>query len=352
MQHEIPFSPNYINPLTRAGLEVSGDSLRDSAGEAVYPLQAGVPQFHRFAPVETEPIRLELARLNRLASQNGWQSALCEVYGKDSPLVRYVTLLDRASFIDLLPLSRQSDVLEIGPGLGQFTTVLAGRSRSVCALEVVAGQAEFAAERCRQEGLTNVHLASGGDDCRLPYADNTFNVGVLNLVFEWCASRSADETQIEVQRRLLAEMFRVLKPGGYLYLATKNRYALRNLLGKPDEHCYDVPFGSALPRWFASFVVRLKGHDRPFGILHSHNELRAMLRESGFDRIDSFWATPEMRYPTHYVSTDAAAVRDARTKPGFVQGESRSTRFLMRFIPASLVRHFTPGLAFLAYKAP
>jgi len=175
-------------------------------------------------------------------------------------------------------------------------------------------------------------------------------VVVLNLVFEWCASRCSDEKITVVQRRLLDEICRVLKPGGSLYLATKNRFALFNLIGKPDEHCYGVRFGSALPRWLARFLVRLKGHPRLAGMLYSHTELKGMLRDAGFERADSFWATPEMRYPTHYVPTDAASIREARRSPGFIQGEMRSTRLLMPFIPASLVKHFTPGLAFLATK--
>ncbi len=85
-------------------------------------------------------------------------------------------------------------------------------------------------------------------------------------------------------------------------------------------------------------------------MLYSYNALKAMLRAAGFQRVNSFWATPEMRYPAHYVPTDAASIRKARRSPGFVQGEARSTKLLMRFIPASLVKNFTPGLAFLATK--
>lgn len=350
MQNDVRISPNYVCPRTHAPLCLDGDALRAVSGDAVYPMQAGVPRFLRFEPVEDKHTTAKLERLNRLARQNGWQSALQVDYGEDTGSFRYVTEVERASFIDLLPLTRDSDVLEIGPALGLFTTLLARRARSVCALEVVAGQAEFAAERCRQEGMTNVHLAVGGDDCRMPYGDEAFDLVVVNLVFEWCAARCSDETITNVQRRLLDEIYRVLKPGGSLYLATKNRYALRFLIGKRDEHCYDIRFGSSLPRWLARFLVRRRGHPRPLGMLYSHNDLKAMLRDAGFERVDSFWATPEMRYPTQYVPTDAASIREARRRPGFIQGEMRSTRLLMRFIPASFVRHFTPGLAFLATK--
>ena len=343
--------PNYVCPSTHEPLHPDGESLRTGAGDEVYPIQAGVPQFLRFGPAEDEPTRAKLEQLNRQAREDGWRSALRAVYSEDADLIRYVTEPGRASFIDLLPLTSDSDVLEIGPGLGQFTTVLARRARSVCALEVVAGQAQFAAERCRQEGMTNVHLAVGGDDCRLPYADMSFDSAIVNLVFEWCASRCLDEPITSVQRRFLDEICRVLKPGGSLYLATKNRFALRFLIGKPDEHCYGVRFGSALPRWLARFLVRWRGHPRPFGMLYSHNTLKALLRDAGFEKIDSFWATPEMRYPTRYVPTGTASVREAR-HAGLIQGEMRSTRMLMRFIPAGFVKHFTPGLAFLAIKRP
>lgn len=337
-------------PRTHAPLRLAGDTLRDVTADIVYPIKAGIPRFLRFEPIEDDHTKARLTQLNALARGRGWQTALRTAYGDDPPFLHYVTDTGRAAFVDLLPVTRDSDVLEIGPGLGQFTTILANRARFVHGLEVVAEQAEFAAERCRQSGASNVHAAVGGDDCRLPYADETFDLVILNLVFEWCALRCRDETDVSVQRRLLAEMWRVLRPGGSVYLPTKNRFALRYIVGKPDEHCHGMRFGSALPRGLVQFLLQLSGHTRPLGRLYSYNALKAMLRNAGFEGIHSFWAAPEMRYPTQFVPTDAASVRQARRKPGFIQGEMRSTRTLMRMIPAALVKHFTPGLAFLANK--
>jgi len=341
---------NYVCPLTHSPLRVESDTLRSASGGVVYRLVAGIPQFLRFSPAENGEAQSQLDQLNQLAKVSGWRTALHSVYGENASFLRYVANEARASFIKLLPLTKRSDVLEIGPGLGQFTSYLASRAKSVYALEVVAGQAAFTAERCRQEGMSNVHVATGGDDCRLPYPNEMFDVVIVNLVLEWCASRCLDEDIIDVQRRFLVEICRVLKRGGVLYLATKNRFALRHLIGKRDPHCHGIRFGSALPRWLALLLIRLKGHTRPLGMLHSHRALAAMLHGAGFGRADSFWATPEMRYPTHYVPTDATSILEARRQAGFVQGESRSTRLLMQFIPASLVKHITPGLAFLATK--
>jgi SAM-dependent methyltransferase len=341
--------PPLACPRTGAPLSPEAGALR-APGGASYPVVAGIPRFLRFEPQEDGPTAARLAELNRLAHQQGWRAALEEVYRDDPAMVRYVTAGGRGSFLDLVPLSGEHDVLEIGASLGQLTVPLARRARSVCALEVVPGQAEFAAERCRQVGLDNVAVAVGGDDCRLPYRGASFDLVVLNLVLEWCASRCLDEPFVEVQRRLLGEMARVLRPGGALWLSTKNRFALRLLLGRRDEHLHDLPFGSALPRWLGAALLRRRGHRRAGGLLHSHAALSAMLRQAGFEGLRSFWAAPEMRHPDRFVPTDAASVRAARREGGLVQGELRSTRALMPLVPAALVKHLTPGLAFLATR--
>ncbi|HEV7913474.1 MAG TPA: class I SAM-dependent methyltransferase [Albitalea sp.] len=353
MPHDSLLNPSssYVCPLTRSQLRGDGQALRSTAGGAVYPVQAGIPQFLRFGSAESEEGRIKLARLNALALSHGWEAALRSVYGDEPGMLQYVTQPERASFIHLLPLKPTSDVLEIGPGLGQFTPLFARRARSVSALEVVSGQAEFVAQRCAQQGLTNVRVAAGGDDCRLPYPDASFDLVVLNLVFEWCASRCPAENEADVQRRLLAEMARVLRPGGSLYLATKNRFAIKYLIGKSDEHSHGMRFGSALPRTLWRRLLRGRGHERPGGMLHSHAALKRMIEGAGFAPVRSFWATPEMRFPKHYVPTDAASVRAARRLPDFVQGEGRSARLLMQWVPAAWVKHLAPGLAFLATKA-
>jgi len=347
LQTEIP----YVCPATRVSLHPDGGLLKADRDVVAYPVRDGIPNFLRFGAAPEFDDADEFNRLNAAARTEGWRAALQQVYGAKAPgMVRYVTETGRTSFIELLGLRADDDVLEIGPGLGQVTTVLARRVRSLCALEVVPGQAEYVSHRCMQEGLSNVRVAVGGDDCRLPYADGSFDAVVLNLVFEWCASRCADEDPVAVQRRLLDEMARVLRPGGTLYLATKNRYALKYLIGKHDEHMHHLRFGSALPRWLSRLALRRKGLPRAPGLLHSYGALANMLRDAGFDSLRSYWAVPEVRYPTEYVPTDAESVHQARRREGFVQSEGRSTRLLMRWVPAAWVRQVAPGLAFLARK--
>jgi len=287
--------------------------------------------------------RTQLNTLNAVAKREGWRSGVSVAY--EPGLLGYVDNPERLIFLSLLPLKPDDAILEIGPGMGQISIPLSRRVATVDALEVVRGQAEFCAERSRQEGAANIRITAGGDNCELPYADAAFDGVILNLVLEWCGWRSTGSHD-DMHRKLLAEVARVVKPGGFFYLATKNRYSLRLLTGGPDEHMFEMRFGSALPRWLSRILLRGR---RPAGHLHSYRKLRALLREVGFDRIDSYWATPEMRWPTHMLQFESADFAEQRRK--VPQGESRRIRTIASLLPAFMIKHVAPGLAFLARKA-
>ena len=238
----------------------------------------------------------------------------------------------------------------MGPGLGQITARLAPRVRFVHGLEIDPGQAEFITHRCQQEGSTNVAVAFGGGDCRLPYEGSTVDGVVINNVLEWCGRWNWGTPFLESQRLLLTESCRVLRPGGWLYLMTKNRFGWRYLLGKPDEHTYDWRFGQAMPRWLLSTLLRLRGKPEPLGLIHSYGFLRRLLLEAGFASLQPFWAVPDFRSPTELIPADAKSIRKARKRPDFVQGDMRSSRLLVPLVPAGLVKYVTPGLIFLARK--
>lgn len=250
-----------------------------------------------------------LQRLTALARTQGWRSALEQVDGMQGA-VDYVTSSDRLGFLPILPLEKNQHLLEIGVSLGQIAVPLAKRVKTLDGLEVVADQARFCLERARQEGLDNVRIIAGGNDCRLPYEDGVFDGVVLNLVLEWCAGRG-DEDHETVQQRMLDEIARVLKPGGFFFLNTKNRYSLRLLLGGRDEHMFEMRWGSALPRWLGRFLSGRKSHP---GRLHSYRQLKAMLGKAHFTRVESYWAAPEMRKPAALIPLEGPALGEARRK--------------------------------------
>lgn len=360
MRALVPSSPPadeapYRCPQSGRALHRYGSSLRTDDGAQSYPVVDGIPNFLKYqSAIEEASVgeqrhlidEQKLDHLIALSREMSCLDALRQTYGADSDVLRYVTRT--APFFDVVPLRATDTVLEIGSGLGQFTLQLARRVTHVSALEVVAQQARFTQCRCEEAGLANVDVACGGDDCRLPYADASFDAVIMNLVFEWCASRVTGEQHPVAQRRYLREALRVLKPGGYLYLATKNRYSLHYLLGRRDEHAYRLPFGNALPRALLALALRLTGRTRAAGCLYSTRELRRMVLDSGFADVSAYCPVPDPRHPDRVIPADPKSIAAARG--GVPLASGRVTRPLMRLMPARLASHLTYGQIVLARR--
>ena len=308
----------------------------------------GIPVFLRFSNIDAELSRFpNETKAIALARKADWKTALEAVYDPD--MVAYSADPVRTNFLDLLPLSKNTIALEIGVGFGQHTVEIASRVKRLDTFEVRLVNSLFTRIRCEQSGAANVTFTCGGDDCRLPFVDSSYDVVILNLVLEWCGSGNPEEPQLNSQRRLLSEIQRVLKPGGLLQISTKNRFAYRLLIGGRDEHAYAMRFGSSLPRWLFRLILRLRQLSPTPGYLHSYGGLKKLIASAGLSVVASYWTAPEMRCPEQYISMEARTIRTARRKLAR-QGNTRLTNLLMRATPSFLVRYFTPGLFFIAQK--
>jgi ubiquinone/menaquinone biosynthesis C-methylase UbiE len=102
----------------------------------------------------------------------------------------------------LADLDLGDDVLEIGPGFGATTRVLARRSGSLTVVELSEGYCK----RLRQTLDDDVEIVQA-DATDMPFADDRFSGVVCFTMLHHVPSR-------ELQDRLLADVFRVLRPGG------------------------------------------------------------------------------------------------------------------------------------------
>lgn len=96
-----------------------------------------------------------------------------------------------------------SDVLEIGPGYGVTTRVLAARVEHLTALEVDPGLAAGLATRVANAPVRVVH----GDGTAMPFGDGEFSGAACFTMLHHVPSP-------HLQDRLFAEVRRVLRPGG------------------------------------------------------------------------------------------------------------------------------------------
>jgi SAM-dependent methyltransferase len=101
-----------------------------------------------------------------------------------------------------------------------------------------------------------------GDAMNLPLGDETADVIICSQVYE----------HVPDDRQLFAELYRILKPGGMIFLSGPNRLF-------PWEFHYSLPFFHWLPRPLANLVLRMLGRgDYFYENLRTIWSLRAALR--------------------------------------------------------------------------
>ncbi len=117
-------------------------------------------------------------------------------------------LITRDRLRELLAPQAGERILEIGPGTGYYTLDMAawvGEQGEVAIFDLQQEMLDHTLERVRERGLGNVNPTQG-DARSLAYADAAFDAVVLTAVLG----------EIPEPARAMAEINRVLKPGGRL----------------------------------------------------------------------------------------------------------------------------------------
>jgi ubiquinone/menaquinone biosynthesis C-methylase UbiE len=124
----------------------------------------------------------------------------------------YHRFLDESEVAVVAERLRGKDVLEVGCGTGLILSRLAPIARSVTGVDLSEGMLA----RAREKGL-NVLQA---DALHLPFPDASFDAAVCFKVLP----------HIPDVRGALAEMTRVVRPGGILAVEFYNRHSIRSLI--------------------------------------------------------------------------------------------------------------------------
>ncbi|MGB9429893.1 MAG: methyltransferase domain-containing protein [Gammaproteobacteria bacterium] len=161
-----------------------------------------------------------------------------------------------------LPTGRETAprLLEAGTGSGaiaQYFSELTSPRFDVWAVDVE--------DQRVSSGGYQFHLYDGR---HLPFGDEFFDVVISNHVIEHVGDRAQQACH-------LAELCRVLAPGGYIYLATPSRWQI-------VEPHFSLPFLSWIPRGWRDLYVRLAGRGEKYDCdLLRPVELRRLLQSSG-----------------------------------------------------------------------
>jgi SAM-dependent methyltransferase len=325
---------------------------------ASWPVEHGVPRFFKPEYYWGELPQAKAALFLREAREYGWREACKRRFQGDPDML--ISLLDsqRASWLPLLALPADSTALDVGCGYGAITHSLAGAAGQVYSVEAIPERLEFCRIRLQQEGISNVQLvqASALD---LPFADDSFDVIVVNGVLEWVGEWERNGNPRSIQSRFLKSLHRLLKANGKLVVGIENRFGYGLFRGGKDHS--GVPYTSLMPRWLASLYMGIDKTPHHRMLLNPKREYRTytysqrgyrnLLAESGFSSSTFYWADPGYNQPYALIPLTGSFVRrHFRRKQYGLQTTRRGWRSLARKLVTQAMSLLAPDFLIFAQK--
>lgn len=275
-----------------------------------FPIEDGIFKFDVINSTHGEFSKEEMREILDRMAEVGWREALrTDVQRRNPRVVRLVTDPRRALSVAPITAAPGQRVLDFGCGYGGISMVLANSFEEVVALDESLERLSVLRYIKHQDGLDNITLVCHHDVLHLPFANNHFDAVVLVGVLEYLPL-SIPAASIEVAHdRCLREFLRVLKPGGRIWVLTKNRFGWQFLQGQPDNS--GMRFAPVLPRRMADLISRARGRG-PYRIIsYSLGGYRRLFASNGFIDIRLYWPIPGYQTPDHIVPLDALALNRA-----------------------------------------
>ncbi len=192
----------------------------------------------------------------------------------------------RRNILNWYPFDPDSDILEIGCGLGAITGMLCDIAKSVTCVELSKRRATGALLRCRHK--TNLEIIVGNlNDIRF---EKKFDYITLIGVLEYQGTcTDSDDPYTDFLKKIRS----LLKPGGKLLIAIENRFGLKYWVGAHEDHT-GVPFDGINDYSLSKSAIRT----------FSHRDLKELVKASGFKHSYFYYPMPDYKLPKVIYSQD------------------------------------------------
>lgn len=258
---------------------------------------------------EVEQARMR--QINGEAEEIGWFAALQKYLANKPNIINYATDPGRLGWLFHCYDNQSEQVcLDIGSGWGTLSLGLSRFYKTVYSVERVYERLHFQALRAAGDDIHNVHFLRC-NSLTLPLLDNTVDLVVLNGILEWMGLADLKREPDELQLAFLAEVKRVLKPTGMVYIGIENRYGAQYFMGARDHE--GLRFTSLMPRSLANLTTRIaqgrssRHYDEADSGEQTRSKYRAytysawgyqrLLRQVGFCQAALYWTWPSYSYP-------------------------------------------------------
>ena len=180
------------------------------------------------------------------------------------------------AYVDRLDLPAASRVLDLGCGAGRASVELLRRGFTLEGVDISQDMINLARKNAEQAGFTSEFHFQVGDAEQLPFADGSFDlivsIGMLGV------------GPVSWGRSVMAELHRILKPGGYVALTYPNKLSVGHACSK-----LDVPV--SLRRLARRLLGRAVANEKPDWVMdrtkYTPGQFNRMLDRIGFQAIDS-----------------------------------------------------------------
>jgi len=292
-------------PECKGLLAETPEAYHCSSCDRRYPIQEGVPCFADMSTYHGEVPKPLMAIILKDSERLGYKKAF-EKHIHDPFIYKYVEDESRSLWISVIPHNHQSTILDVGCGWGTNALPISHEVGLVYALDATFERVKFVEIRSRQDGRSNITPVLGSA-IKLPVPNNSVDIVAFNGVLEWLGGIDKTRNPIELQQQALREAWRVLKPGGYVFIGIENRFSLRYMLGDQDDHSF-IRFTSLMPRSVANLYCRLRKGEPYFTYTHSLGAYYAMLHEEHFSDIRSYFPWPDYRNPTSIIPLERGPI--------------------------------------------
>lgn len=202
-----------------------------------------------------------------------------EIFKQDIrwPIFYHITPI-RKNILNWYPFKENSEVLEIGAGMGAITRVLCDKAKQVTSVELSKQRASAIEKRCQDK--ENLELIVGNfNDIKF---DKKFDYITLIGVLEYAALYTNTENPFH---DFLVKIKSLLKEDGKLLIAIENQYGMKYFSGVAEDHTGKIYDG-------------IIGYDNPKGIrTFGKEELKDILAEAGFAHTKFYYPMPDYKLP-------------------------------------------------------
>ena len=324
-----------------------------------YPIKGGVPDFrggdHYWCNVSPEKMNM---LIKRSVETGDWHKSAEELIPQ---YLSHIDRYDRADLQFMLPISSDSSVLDAGSMWGGLSVPLAQYCKEVVSLDKTLETLQYLNVRCVQDKISNIRVVASQLK-RLPFRDNYFDCVILNGVLEWVGFD--DELVLEkhwgmrrnnvkryknnprkYQLDVLKEINRVLKPGGFIFLAIENRFGYPYFIGQPDDHM-NIRFLPFLPRFIANAITMARLNSEYRTYIYGVGGLTKLLKEGNFKQ-NSFYGV----FP-HYIMPQIALPLSfvGRRFAGILNPIQWYKKTLLKVIPNRFYKYFVPSFMVISSK--